>query len=155
MKKFLGTVFIVVIVVWVAFLFFNSSESYSDSNLRSYYFLERFNITNNKISYESNILIRKLAHLFEYMVLAIILVIIFKLFSFRKSTLCTATVFLTMLIGAIDEFYQSFIPGRSPRIIDILIDTLGGVLAVIFYLILVKLRYLIKKRRFAIKGNDN
>ena len=147
MKKILGTFFVVAIVGWLVFLFFNSSEGYADSNMRSYYFLEKLNINNGEISYETNILIRKLAHLFEYMVLAVILIIIFKLFSFRKSTLCTTTLFLIILIGTLDEFYQSFIPGRSSLVSDVLIDTLGGVLAVILYLFLAEIRYLIKKRK--------
>ena len=147
MKKILGTFFVVAIVGWLVFLFFNSSEGYVDSNMRSYYFLKKFNINNGEISYETNVLIRKLAHLFEYMVLAIILIIIFKLFSFRKSTLCTTTLFLIILIGTLDEFYQSFIPGRSSLVSDVLIDTLGGVLAVILYLFLAEIRYLIKKRK--------
>ena len=147
MKKILGTFFVVVIVGWLAFLFFNSSEGYADSNMRSYHLLQRFNINNGEISYETNVLIRKLAHLFEFMVLAIILIIIFKLFSFRKSTLCTTTLFLIILIGTLDEFYQSFIPGRSSLVSDVLIDTLGGVLAVILYLFIAEIRYLIKKRK--------
>ena len=147
MKKILGTFFVVAIVGWLVFLFFNSSEGYVDSNMRSYYFLKKLNINNGEISYEINILIRKLAHLFEYMVLAVILIIIFKLFSFRKSTLCTTTLFLIILIGTLDEFYQSFIPGRSSLVSDVLIDTLGGVLAVILYLFIAEIRYLIKKRK--------
>lgn len=154
MKKYLVTFFVVVIIAWLALLFFNSSENYADSNLRSYYFLERFNITNSKLSYENNILIRKLAHFFEYMILSIILIIIFKLFSFRRTTLCTTTLFLIMLIGTIDEFYQSFIPGRSSLVSDVLIDTLGGALGVILYLIMAKLRYLIKKRTIVRSGKN-
>ena len=147
MKKILGTFFVVAIVGWLVFLFLNSSEGYADSNMRSYYFLKKLNINNGEITYETNVLIRKLAHLFEFMVLAIILIIIFKLFSFRKSTLCTTTLFLIILIGTLDEFYQSFIPGRSSLVSDVLIDTLGGVLAVILYLFIAEIRYLIKKRK--------
>ena len=45
------------------------------------------------------------------------------------------TIGLWMLYAILDEFHQSFSPGRTPKITDVYIDTLGiiiGILLVIF-----------------------
>jgi len=39
---------------------------------------------------------------------------------------------IVLLYGVSDELHQSFVPGRSVEVLDILFDGLGGVLAVIF-----------------------
>ena len=48
-------------------------------------------------------------------------------------------LFVVMLYGAIDEFHQSFVPGRSVDFFDFLADTIGGVMAV-FVLIILSIR---------------
>lgn len=40
------------------------------------------------------------------------------------------TIALVAAYGALDEFHQSFIPGRRPDLADFFADTLGGVFAV-------------------------
>ena len=46
-------------------------------------------------------------------------------------------IFLVLLISiayaALDEFHQSFVPGRTSSLIDFAIDTLGIIFSVIFY----------------------
>jgi len=41
-------------------------------------------------------------------------------------------VLIVVLYGVSDEWHQSFVPGRSVEVLDILFDGLGGVSAVIF-----------------------
>lgn len=41
--------------------------------------------------------------------------------------------FLTLVFGGGDEFYQSFIPGRTPDLLDVAIDGVGGFLGGLFY----------------------
>lgn len=41
-----------------------------------------------------------------------------------------ASVLLSVLYGLTDEFHQSFVPGRSPDLMDIRNDAVGAVLAV-------------------------
>lgn len=44
-----------------------------------------------------------------------------------------ATVLIISIFGALDEFRQSFTPGRSVEFADWIADTLGAILAVICY----------------------
>ena len=44
-------------------------------------------------------------------------------------------VFICLLYGVTDEYHQSFIPGRSPDIFDVVADTVGAmIVSAIWYL---------------------
>jgi VanZ family protein len=43
------------------------------------------------------------------------------------------TLLVTLLYGALDEFHQLFVPGRSPDWRDLLADVAGGSLAVLIF----------------------
>ena len=79
-----------------------------------------------------NLIVRKLAHFTEYMILGIfvcafvnVLLNKFDCLRAAKYTLigCTA-------LAITDEFRQWFVPGRTPRLTDILIDMTGAALGI-------------------------
>lgn len=43
------------------------------------------------------------------------------------------SIFLSIIYGLSDEYHQSFVPGRSPELRDLLNDTAGAVLSVLLY----------------------
>jgi len=77
-------------------------------------------IPNAKISDKSlaDFVIRKTAHITEYMVLYIL-----SYYSFNKKHKY-ALVF-SIFYAASDEFHQRFTPGRGPNIKDVFIDSIG------------------------------
>ncbi len=79
----------------------------------------------------------KLLHATAYGVLAI--TSIFALPKTFKTTFPLPTaflvVFICLLYGITDEYHQSFIPGRSPDIFDVIADTVGAmIVCTIWYL---------------------
>lgn len=40
----------------------------------------------------------------------------------------TAAAFAALVLGAVDELHQAFVPGRSPDLLDLVADGLGAVL---------------------------
>lgn len=78
--------------------------------------IEEKNAAIAKIAYP----IRKMAHMFEYAILALLAYI-----SFSNYVISIIIVFAN---GAVDELHQLFIPGRSGRFTDVLIDTTGGLI---------------------------
>ena len=75
-------------------------------------------------------LIRKCAHFVEYFILS--LLVLRGIRAGRKEThLGWALVAVGIVAGyaALDEFHQSFVPGRGPAFADVLLDTAGGVAA--------------------------
>ncbi len=47
-----------------------------------------------------------------------------------------AALFFTAFYGAVDEFYQKFVPGRTSDIYDVIADTVGGLLYLLVFWLL-------------------
>ncbi|MGA9631264.1 MAG: VanZ family protein [Candidatus Acidiferrales bacterium] len=74
--------------------------------------------------------IRKCAHFTEYFVLS--LLILRGIRAGRHGTkLAWAVLAIVIVAGyaSLDEFHQRFVPGRTPAVTDVLIDTTGGATA--------------------------
>ncbi len=79
-----------------------------------------------------NFLIRKLSHFTEYAVLACLgyLALSLGLQQPQQRALWLALVCST-LYAFTDEFHQVFVPGRQAMLTDVLIDALGGLIAIL------------------------
>lgn len=79
--------------------------------------------------------IRKYAHVFEYLLLGISAALFMReLFEARALIAGLSAELLCLLYAASDEWHQSFVPGRSCRLYDVGVDSIGfsaGVLAVL------------------------
>lgn len=68
---------------------------------------------------------RKGAHIFEYAVLTLLLILLF----WQRRMAFSRTIYLALSFSLIyacsDEFHQLFVPGREGRLGDILIDLVG------------------------------
>ena len=77
-------------------------------------------------------LVRKCAHMTEYFLLTLSLQLPLKAWlsrlPFWKTRILTG-FFCTVLLAALDEFHQTFVPGRSGNLTDICIDSLGAIAA--------------------------
>ena len=74
--------------------------------------------------------IRKTGHLTEYFILSLLLLRGIR--GDRKGVRvewALAAVGIVLCYAALDEFHQSFVPGRTPAISDVMLDTCGGILA--------------------------
>jgi VanZ family protein len=73
--------------------------------------------------------IKKIAHLTEYALLYFLWVRALKQSGkFNRWLFCWAFI-ITFVYAISDEFHQSFVPNRSPRLTDINIDTLGMIIS--------------------------
>lgn len=68
--------------------------------------------------------LRKAAHITEFFILTLIS---FKTFNSKKKSILFSVLYATS-----DEIHQRFTPGRGPSPSDVLIDTIGVVLGIIF-----------------------
>ena len=84
--------------------------------------------------------IRKLAHFGEYAVMGILVHII--LIQWRKrDRYFYFILFLWVLISAsVDEIHQYFVPGRYNSLIDVIIDTCGGMFGAFFCSVIYKFK---------------
>ncbi len=75
-------------------------------------------------------IIRKCGHLTEYFILSLLILRGFRAGQ-KGMHLRWALLTILLILGyaALDEYHQSFVPGRTAAVGDVLIDTCGGIVA--------------------------
>ena len=127
------------LVVWAALIFIGSSSVLSGTNtsvvLRPVLWL--FPHASEATLALIHLLVRKAGHLTEYAILAL-----FAARAFRTSTrefLRTRWFWVALLFvvaySLSDEFHQSFVPSRTASIYDSMIDSVGGLTALVLLVI--------------------
>ena len=91
--------------------------------------------------------IRKSAHFTEYFILSLLLLHALRAGS-RDFGLRWALIVIFIVAGyaALDEFHQSFVPGRGAAVTDVMLDTSGGAAAQMLVALLVLWRGVRKQR---------
>ena len=81
--------------------------------------------------------IHTIAHFFEYSILGALLLRAFLNVNFRKRTIALSLLAVAgaFLFGLSDEWHQSFVPGRSCRLEDVLSDVLFAIVGVLLFLV--------------------
>lgn len=75
-------------------------------------------------------IIDKLFHFVEYFILGALLLRAFANSSHKTNfkLILLLSILIASIYGALDEFHQRFVPGRSPEIFDIFSDIMGSLL---------------------------
>lgn len=157
MKKIL----IIFCILWLGFIYYNSSQSGLESNKISYKVVNTIsnkNVAEENINYfvgNFNKFIRKNAHLIEYLVLSILLGNIFFRYNKKGIDGIVYILFVVLIFAVSDEFHQLYVVGRNSNVIDIVIDFVGGVIGTIifylfYYIIIPKFKNINIKRRRSI-----
>lgn len=150
MKKYIS---IVICLVFMAIIFFNSGMNGYISNYYSYSIVKGLSGSNGKkqapmvkkpkkdlnpalsgtkAEQKLNIVLRKYAHGLEYLILSVLLIICFKMFGKALEDNIINILFICLLYAITDEYHQIFIPGRRSSVTDITIDFMGACIGVLF-----------------------
>lgn len=124
----------VLLIAWMSFIFYMSNQNGDTSTGQSNFIVELLSSLGLQISETPKetlkLIIRKGAHFSEYFILYIL--------SYRVLTmyikLPKASYFALLLVflyACTDELHQFFIPGRTAAFKDVIIDTLGGFIALL------------------------
>lgn len=84
----------------------------------------------------ANVLIRKAAHVTEYGILSIFVSYYIWVSGHRGKSFYIITLLISVGYAVTDEIHQLFVPGRSGRITDVLIDSVGCILGVLLFLLI-------------------
>ena len=133
-------------VFCLLFIFFNSSQVSTVSNARSKEVVNEVvsvisktqlgqAIINHISLAELNLIIRKIAHAFEYFLLALAICITLDYYRIEDKNIIIYSLFIIILIATFDEFFQLFIQDRNSSVKDVLIDFSGGIIANILFFI--------------------
>jgi VanZ family protein len=80
--------------------------------------------------FEIHHVIRKCGHFVEYFILS--LLVLRAIRAGRRDLQimwALAAIAIVACYASLDEFHQTFVPGRTPAVADVLLDTIGGICA--------------------------
>ena len=120
---------IVLVIIWMIVIFSLSNQNSNDTNYTTNVICKILNI--NSDSEMVFLLIRKLAHITEYLILSFLICNMFS--SFNVKNILLYSLLICIIYACTDEFHQLFISGRNGQVIDILIDTFGSIIGLLVY----------------------
>lgn len=143
----------IMVIIWMAVIFFFSSQpgaestktsdsaSYQIIGWQNYLFHQKKSEAELKAQIEAmGLVVRKVAHMSEYALLAVLLVFYLSCYSFAKKDCLLLAWGITVLYAISDEIHQLFVPGRAGKITDVCIDSVGAAIGVLLLFILWKKR---------------
>ncbi len=92
--------------------------------------------------------VRKVAHISEYFILSALVITALLFNKLNPLKRAGMAVLMSVLYASTDEIHQLFVEGRSGKIADVLVDTIGIIIAAGLYLIIVNLIKRRKKKDF-------
>ena len=153
---------LVFLVCWMIVVFIFSSEVGNESSVTSGNTIRAiFTFFCNDIEYTKleqiidifQPLVRKIANLTLYTIGGFFIYNFLYRFKLNKNKKIT----LSFLIGAIyaitDEIHQFFVPGRSSSMLDVFIDSVGIIIGIFIFIILLKIIKIIKNKLLVKKTN--
>ncbi|BCZ49186.1 teicoplanin resistance protein VanZ [Clostridium gelidum] len=149
MKNRREIIYWVLLIIWIIGIFIMSNQPANISDSQSggiIDILSKIGIDMNNIFGQlANFIVRKCAHFFEYMILALLVLNVLKLYFDMKQVIIITIVFV-FLYACTDEIHQLFVPGRSGAIRDVIIDTCGGATTVLINLFVTHKKHQIVKK---------
>ena len=139
MKKNILRIFLIILIlIWMIVVFGFSNTGGNESTGMSMK-VARFLFKNESYIKLAEPIIRKLAHLSEYALGGMLVYGLFLTFNLNsKIQFCCSWLFV-VLFAITDEIHQLFIPGRSGKISDVFIDSLGSLIGICVLLLIIKL----------------
>lgn len=133
-------VLFILVIVWMAFIFYMSAQTAEDSLLASGSVsdlltriangLYKGNIPEKVAEYLQNgFFVRKAGHIIEFFILGILVYALLRRQGVKKSVLLS--IMVCVAYAASDEIHQMFVPNRGPLVTDVLIDGIASAAAVL------------------------
>ncbi|KNY26579.1 VanZ family protein [Pseudobacteroides cellulosolvens] len=141
--------YLLIIPAYLLLIYFFSHQTGHTSNEISEGMIRRvvgklFSLTGNELTGNTldtlNLLFRKFLHFTEYMILAMLFYSMLKNLPLNIHKRLAFSILPAVLYSASDEFHQLFVPKRTGKIADILIDSSGVIAGAL-------LMYYVEKRK--------
>lgn len=118
--------------LWMLLIFlmssFDATESTNQSNFIVNIITNIFKIENIELL---SLIIRKLAHFTEYLILGFLAINMLNKNDISKKYLLS--ILICIIYATSDEIHQILVPGRACQIRDVLIDSIGSITGVYLY----------------------
>lgn len=136
------------LIVWMLIIFLMSHQPGEVSSNQSELVLKIFSFIgielNDYFGELATLIIRKLAHFSEYMILFLLAYNVIRYYVNGRKKGLFVLIFV-FIYACTDEIHQYFIPGRNMAFKDVLIDTSGGIFGYIISIIFENFKF--KKKR--------
>lgn len=111
------------VIIWLCIIFLFSNQNGAQTTELTNGLLERILwFIDNDLTF---IIIRKLAHLTEYLILGMLIYNLMREFTLKQIILYSCLI--CTLLASFDEIHQLFVGGRDGKILDVLIDSIGSI----------------------------
>ena len=125
----------ILLILWICVIFYSSTGNASMAKTSRFLrpLLEFFFSSEDTI-YWANVIIRKIAHLTYYALLAALAIFAFigSPVDWLRKNWFGASFGLVLMIATIDEINQSLDPSRVGSVTDVLLDCVGGLIILLF-----------------------
>lgn len=127
----------ILLITWLCGIFFFSNQpgeiSIKQSDTIIYKITDIISTKNEEekenISEKWTLFVRKTAHFLEYFILGLIVYLV--LDSRNIKYIVTSAIIVSILFASLDEIHQIFVVGRTSKVFDVFIDTLGSSIAIL------------------------
>ncbi len=149
MRKYLKWILAAAVLLWCVFIWQFSTATGEVSSATSGGVVDFCNQVLQNAGIEAEITgntVRKTAHFSEFFVLGVLVASTLLAHGFRHWLFLSPAPVL--LVAAIDECIQLFVPGRGPHVLDVLLDFAGGACGIaLFFLVFTLICHIINKRK--------
>lgn len=103
----------------------------------------------NRIELINNLegIVRKLAHFSIYAVVGFLLMALVSTYDLEEKKRICISFIIGIIYAVSDEIHQGFIPGRSPKLTDVMIDTMGVAVGILVLLLILTIVNKVKEKR--------
>ena len=135
-----------IIFAWLSVIFVFSNQPFNESNSKSKVIIKNvvrivYKISKKEVSEERldhivlrlNKPLRKSMHMIEYCILTLMLLVTLKVMKVGNNELYLYAIFFCFTAACWDEIHQLYVPGRTGQFSDAIVDTIGGIIALIIY----------------------
>lgn len=117
---------LLLIILWLLVIFIFSNQDGTTSTALTNDVLEKYLFFIDSDVFF--IIIRKIAHITEYLILGILVFGFVNEFKIDRKIIIS--LLICLIFSSLDEFHQLFIPGRTGKILDVFIDMIGVLLGI-------------------------
>lgn len=146
-KKIVSTI---LVIIWMVTIFyFSHQQGAGSSNISKKVSDIMINIIDikNEINFEKKEkmveklepYVRKIAHLTIYMLGGLLLISCINTYKISNNKSIISSSCIGIFYAITDEIHQLFVNGRSGRLVDVLIDSIGVFIGIVAYLIIIKI----------------
>lgn len=149
------------VILWMLVIFSFSHMNGDNSNSKSKGTINKILETTNKVGITNiditegkeaeavdklNGPLRKLMHMGVYFILALLVINALRVSNVKFNLTYLLTFIICFIYACTDEYHQTLIADRSGEFRDVLIDSFGSIIGILFNYLLLRIRKVIKKK---------